>query len=173
MKHLDRYTVGVLKIMYLADMRPEEACNVRMCDVNTEPDKSGCWTYTPQTHKTAHLGKGKKIKLGPEAQKLLESFRVFRDDAYLFKIGDGNTVTQTPQVHTRVLWRRVRRACKKHGIPYWFPYQIRHLRNTELDARFGRRGAKACSGHSSEDTTEGYIDRDDLALSSKIMSEVG
>lgn len=170
-EYLKEPAPAIIKIMYLADMRPEEACSMRMQDVDMKPDANGCWTYTPQTHKSAHLGKSKKIKLGRKAQEIVKEYATLKENDYLFR--PINPAATTPYLNPTALGDRIRNACLKGNIEPWCIYMVRHTRNTELDAQFGRGGAKACAGHAKEETTEGYIDRDDLALASQIMSQIG
>lgn len=49
-----------------------EICNMRPCDITFGMD--GVWRYTPESHKTEHHNKQRRIHIGPKAQKILRPF---------------------------------------------------------------------------------------------------
>jgi len=69
---------GLIKLQLATGMRPGEACAIRPCDI----DRSGkVWTYRPESHKTAHLGKRRVIYLGPRAKEIIRPFLAGRAPA--------------------------------------------------------------------------------------------
>ena len=48
--------------------RPEEVAIIRPCDVDRSVDP---WIYIPNSHKTEHHGRSRKIPIGAEGQKIL------------------------------------------------------------------------------------------------------
>jgi integrase len=62
-------------------MRPQEVCMMRTIDI----DRSGrVWIYTPETHKTEHHGRERRIYIGPTAQETLRPWVRTELTAYLF-----------------------------------------------------------------------------------------
>jgi integrase len=58
----------MVELQRLSGMRPQEVCSIRTIDI----DRSGrAWIYTPETHKTEHHGRERKIYFGPAAQEIL------------------------------------------------------------------------------------------------------
>lgn len=73
---------GMIELMRLAGMRPGEAAQMRTCDI----DRSGeLWVYTPQSHKTEHHARGRRIVLGPRAQAVLQPWLRADPTAWLFQ----------------------------------------------------------------------------------------
>jgi integrase len=65
----------------LSGCRPEEACAVRRCDIDTD---GPTWLYKPPHHKNAHRGKSRVIAVGPKAQEVLKEFFTPDIGDYLF-----------------------------------------------------------------------------------------
>jgi integrase len=68
--------------------------------------------------------------------------------------------------------RAIRRVCLKHGIPLWFPNQLRHSRGTEIRKRYGLEASQAVLGHTELGVTQVYAEVDREAAR-RVMSEVG
>ncbi|MBK7875944.1 MAG: site-specific integrase [Planctomycetes bacterium] len=69
--HLTRQVAGLVELMWHTGMRPGEACQLRVADL----DRSGTvWFYRPRTHKSEHHGRERVIPLGPRAQDVLKKF---------------------------------------------------------------------------------------------------
>jgi site-specific recombinase XerC len=67
----------------------------------------------------------------------------------------------------------IQRACDKHGIPEWFPDQIRHhTRATDIRAQFGIKTSRTVLGHTERATTVIYADPD-FAQVAKILQKWG
>ncbi len=73
--HVSRQIWAMIQLQRLTGMRPGEVCSIRTVDV----DRSGrVWVYTPESHKTEHHGRERKIYIGPAAQEVLRPW--FRTD---------------------------------------------------------------------------------------------
>lgn len=90
---------AICQLQMLTGMRPSEVCTMRRGDI----DCSGkMWVYTPQDHKTKHLGLNREVPLGPQAQNILKPFMDRPSDAYLFR----------PEEAER--WRNENRALRRN-----------------------------------------------------------
>jgi integrase len=79
--YVSRQVWAMIQLQRLTGMRPGEVCSMRTLDVDTSGPR---WVYTPQTHKTEHHGRERKIPLGPVAQKILQPWLRPELTAYLF-----------------------------------------------------------------------------------------
>ena len=66
----------------------------------------------------------------------------------------------------------ITRACKRAGVPHWYPYQLRHTSATRVERLFGWRAAQVHLGHKSPDTTRIYVDQNQ-ELADQIAREIG
>jgi integrase len=72
---------AMVELMRFTGMRPQEVCIMRTIDL----DRSGrVWIYTPETHKTEHHGRERRIYIGPTAQLALRPWLRTDLTAYLF-----------------------------------------------------------------------------------------
>jgi integrase len=79
--HVPPQVWAIVELMRLTGMRPQEVCMMRSIDI----DRSGrVWLYTPETHKTEHHGRERRIYLGPTAQAILRPWLRMDLMAYLF-----------------------------------------------------------------------------------------
>ena len=79
--HVPPQLWAMVELMRLSGMRPQEVCLMRTIDI----DRSGrVWIYTPETHKTEHHGRERRIYLGPTAQEILRPWLRTELTAYLF-----------------------------------------------------------------------------------------
>src|SRR5262245_58162025 len=69
--YLPRHVRGLVAFQLLTGCRPDEACGLRMCDVDASGD---VWVYTPERHKNAWRGHVRFIGIGKETQRLLAEF---------------------------------------------------------------------------------------------------
>jgi integrase len=76
---VSRQVRTMIDLQLLTGARPGEVCIMRTCDVNRN---GRVWTYTPSSHKTQHHGHERVIRLGPQAQRLVEPF--FKTDLQAF-----------------------------------------------------------------------------------------
>ena len=69
-------------------MRPQDVCNLRACDIDRTGD---VWLYRPLAHKTAYLGEVLTKYIGAQAQAILMSYLLEKEDtpeAFLFSPAD-------------------------------------------------------------------------------------
>ncbi len=79
--HVPPQLWAMVELMRLSGMRPQEVCLMRTIDI----DRSGrVWIFTPETHKTEHHGRERRIYLGPTAQDILRPWLRMELTAYLF-----------------------------------------------------------------------------------------
>ena len=79
--HVPPQLWAMVELMRLSGMRPQEVCLMRTIDI----DRSGrVWIFTPETHKTEHHGRERRIYLGPAAQEILRPWLRMELTAYLF-----------------------------------------------------------------------------------------
>ena len=71
----------MIRLQRYTGMRPDEVVRMRTCDLDRSEK---IWGYTPQSHKTQHHGRKRKIFLGPRAQQLVQPFLERDESAYLF-----------------------------------------------------------------------------------------
>lgn len=72
----------MIQLQRLSGMRPGEVCMMRTCDLDTS---GRVWVYTPETHKTEHHGRDRKIYFGPAAQAVLRQWLRADPNDYLFQ----------------------------------------------------------------------------------------
>jgi integrase len=78
---VSRQVWAMIQLQLASGMRPGEVVLVRTCDL----DMSGrVWVFTPESHKTEHHGRERKIYLGPRAQAVLRPWLRTELRAYLF-----------------------------------------------------------------------------------------
>src|SRR5206468_1395317 len=77
-----RQVWAMVELQRLAGMRPGEVTAMRTCDLDTS---GAVWAYTPESHKTAHHGRGRRICLGPGAQAVLGPWLGPDPSDYLFR----------------------------------------------------------------------------------------
>ncbi|MFH1920228.1 MAG: site-specific integrase, partial [Planctomycetota bacterium] len=66
--YLPPAVADMVRFHRLVGCRPSEVCLIRPCDV----DRSGdVWCYIPETHKTEHHDRQRRIYIGPRAQEVL------------------------------------------------------------------------------------------------------
>jgi integrase len=71
-KHVSPIVAAMIELQRLSGMRPGEVCSVRPCDVTFSLDGTGC--YRPESHKSEHQGRERRIYLGPQALTILKQF---------------------------------------------------------------------------------------------------
>jgi len=181
--HLPPIVADMVRIQRLIGGRPQDICNMRVCDIQTDGD---IWVYSPYTHKTEHRGKQRILPIGPRAQQILTPYLIQREgepERFLFspldtlrlqraeKRKNRKTKVQPSQLNrakakpkrtpkdqytARAYNRAITRACEKGGIEPWSPNQLRHSAATEITDKFGLLHAKEVLGHSTVRTTERF-----------------
>ena len=187
---------AMVQLQRLTGMRPGEVTIMRTRDL----DMSGpVWIYVPETHKTEHRGRERRVFLGPQVQAILRPWLRPDLNVYLFspaeataarmsKLREGRKTPVQPSQKNRAKSRpskspgrlysveSYRRAvsvgCDKAGVPRWHPHQLRHNAATRLRREFGLDTARAVLGHSSTAVTEIYAELD-LAKAAEAMGRVG
>jgi integrase len=93
-----RQVWAMIELQRLTGMRPGEVCTMRTIDI----DRSGrVWVYTPESHKTQHHGRERKIHLGPTAQEILRPWLRRELTAYLFSPADATAERMAEMRRTR------------------------------------------------------------------------
>jgi len=139
---------AMIQLQRLTAMRPDEVTIMRPADI----DRSGdVWIFTPDGHKTEHLGIEKTVPLGFRAQTILRPWLDREPGYYLFsprevvaarnndrrsaatrrKRRQKRTARRQPRDHydDESYCQAVVRACKKAGVPKWTPGQLRRNRS--------------------------------------------
>ncbi|MBN83793.1 MAG: hypothetical protein CMJ70_27025 [Planctomycetaceae bacterium] len=125
------------------------------------------WIYDlGDAHKTAHHGHQRIVYFGPEAIAVLEramkgkkkSEHVFTRPHVPLSARGGRADSGGRPWDSGTLQKRIRRICKREGIPRWFPHQLRHAFGTRtFNAPGGSHaGTQALLGHARSTTTERY-----------------
>jgi integrase len=138
---------------------------MRFCDIDRSKK---IWKYTPFTHKTKRRGKIRELPVGPKAQKILQPYfdKCSNEEQFVFTTQKG--LPYRPQYYRTV----IDRACKKAGVPHWFPNQLRHAAGQEIRDKFGIEYAQAALGHASIKTTEIYA-QVNYEKAEKVAREIG
>jgi integrase len=156
---MSKLAAGVIRVMRLSGARPGEILSMKATDIDrTDPE---CWRYEVRSHKNAHHGKTRTIFLGPKAIAIIAP--------RILKVGVDRPLF--PLNRNSLRWA-VRRACKRAGVPPWFPNQIRHTVATEIKTRFGLESAQILLGHARASTTEIYAARD-LRHAAEVARKIG
>jgi len=135
----------MVRVQLLTGCRPGELVEMRPGDIDRDGE---VWLYSPGSHKTEHLGKGRVIAIGPRAQLILQK--------YLLKPADERCFAIKRQNYAQAVVRATERA----GVSRWTPNQLRHTRGTEVRREYGLEAAQSVLGHASADTTQIYAERD-------------
>lgn len=160
---------SMMEMIRLTGMRPGEVRLMQLCDLKrmTHDDRP-VFKYTPSKHKTAHLGKSRRVFLAGRAFDIaierissLAGETLFdpETEGYLFS-PDGKG--QRPYAESSVP-QAVRRARLRAVAEKWTPNQLRHGFATK-QRREGEQLELIADllGHSKTDTTLIYIDREVL-----------
>lgn len=87
--HVSAQVRAMIQLQLLTGMRPGEVCGMRTCEIETS---GGVWVYRPRTHKTAHHGHKREIRLGPRARAIVEPFLRTDVQAHIFSPAEAETV---------------------------------------------------------------------------------
>jgi integrase len=79
--HLPPVVADMVRLHALMGCRPGELCGIRPCDVDTSGDE---WWYTPESHKTQHHGRERRIPIGPRAQEILRPYLLRASTSFCF-----------------------------------------------------------------------------------------
>lgn len=150
LEHADARISAIIKVQWATGMRPSEVCSMRFSELQAdERDPAASLVYIPAVHKTdAHVDRVIPIpRSGFEALKGWVALRWTSGDE-IFAIQPGSYAAT------------IRGINKRHGIPHWFPYQIRHALAVRLREEHGERGidaARQILGHTTLQMTERYV----------------
>ena len=79
--HLPPVVADMVRFQRLVGCRPTELCMIRPCDVDT---KAEVWCYVPESHKTEHRGRERRIFIGPKGQDVLRPYLLRGHQSYCF-----------------------------------------------------------------------------------------
>jgi integrase len=96
--HVSRQIWAMIELQRLSGMRPGEVCIMRTIDIDTT---GRVWVYTPESHKTEHHGRERRICLGPRAQELLRPWLRTELTAYLFQPREAEAERRAEQRRKR------------------------------------------------------------------------
>lgn len=159
--YLAEPVAAVIKLLSLTVSRPGEIANITAESIDKK-GPGGAWVYWPVRHKTAWKGKPRFLLLNQEAQAILRKW--WNPHGYLFV----NERTGKPYTSEQ-LRKAIDFACKRAGIPYWFPYQIRHATYSSTSLKHGVEAAALLAGHASTKMSERY----DHAKMAKAVQFIG
>jgi integrase len=193
---VSRQVWAMIQLQLLTGARPGEVCIMRSCDI----DVSGrVWIYTPESHKTEHHDRPRRIYLGPKAVDVVKPWLRSEWEAFLFSPAEAmaehraeqrrhrRTPVQPSQsdrkrarpkkrpgdrYETESYRRAINYGCKRAGIPSWHPHQLRHNTATAIRRAFNLDVARAILGHATTPITEQYAERDE-ALAIEAILRVG
>jgi integrase len=165
---------ALVRVQLLTGARPGELFTMRPCDVATS---GAVWVYVPQTHKTAHRGRRREIRLGPLAQAAIAPLlnRPVASPVFSPRDAGRRTVAGRPVAPTysrRSYRQAIVRACRRAGVAPWSPYDLRHAAASRFRREFGEEVARALLGHARLDTTAIYGELD-AAAGDRAMLRIG
>jgi integrase len=156
---------ALLRMLRATGMRPDEACRMRLRDIDASGD---IWLYRLDSHKTAYRGHERVVPLNADAQAIVRSLMARPDgsprplDAFLFDPAEGVRANRFGRFVPNGLLQAVRRACDAAGVERFVPYAVRHLVATELRNRLGieAAGPSPASGPASAPPARGPMSRE-------------
>lgn len=154
-EELDPMPKAIVQLVLFTGARPGEICGMLASEVSKD-GPLGTWVCRPDKHKTAHHGKSKYIVFGPKGQAILKEWWPKKGD-WFFPSSLIVDHFQVPSVK-----QAVEAAAIRAGVPHWTPYQLRHLRMTELAVDKGLEIAASVAGHGETDTTRLYQHEPDI-----------
>lgn len=164
----------MLELQWWSGMRPGEVVRMRAGDLR-EDGPDGTWLYRLDAHKNDwREGRTEDdVTLGPECQRVLrpwlDAARARGPDAYLFPPASRGVGHYREEAYTRC----VARACARHGIPHFSPYQIRHAAKQRVTRALGLDAARAQLRQKSIGATDGYARQRDLDLAAEAARKTG
>lgn len=187
-----------VKLQWCTGMRPSEALQLRMVDL----DRSGdVWIYRVRCHKNSWRGQHRLVALGPDAQAVLKP--LLRDDGgFLFSprdaIAEGRAEKRaarktplTPSQRERdsrnarkqpavgdhygidAYRKAIHRACDAAGVARWSPHRLRHAKGTELARTEGIEVARIALGHKDDRVTRRYTTGAEFGLAVEVARRHG
>jgi len=155
MAELNPMAMAIVQLVLYTGARPGEICGMKAMGIDKN-GPHGVWVYRPMDHKTKHHGKRRFITFGPMGRAIIKQWWPSHGD-YFFP---------SALVHGHYkpasLRQAVGHACKRAGVEHWSPYQLRHLRMTELATDKGLEVAASVAGHGEIETTKLYQHEPDV-----------
>ncbi len=96
--HVARQIWAMVELQRLSGMRPGEVCSMRTIDIDT---CGRIWVYTPESHKTEHHGRERRIYLGPRAQETLRPWLRTELTTFLFSPAEAEAERRAEQREKR------------------------------------------------------------------------
>lgn len=198
LEHLPSPLAACVRLQWCTGMRPSEALNIRMADLDRTGD---VWLYAIPKHKNSWRGRSRVVALGPEAQAiLLPLLRI--DGGYLISPRDAVSEQKaarraarrtplTPSQRARDIrnaakespigdhygidaYRKaIHRACDTAEIERWSPHRLRHAKGTALARSEGIEVARIALGHKDDRVTRRYALAAELDLAIGIAKQHG
>jgi integrase len=84
--HLTCVVADMVRFQRITGCRPQDACNLRPCDVDISGE---VWLYRPSTHKTEHHGRERIIPIGPKGQDILRPYLLREKETHCFSPEDS------------------------------------------------------------------------------------
>ena len=194
--YLTAMVTDIVRVQLRAGMRAAEVCQMRFDELAW--DDNGVLWYRPVKHKNASRGKKRDIPLGPESQKILESYDVTRENLlsadtfpreYVFDPRDVErwkpNLKRKKRTRTILYYGTARygdeircgvnRAVAAGAIKEserWKSHQLRHRALTDARREYGLDAAQLLGGHSDAKTTERYA-APDLSKAAQAAMERG
>lgn len=151
--YMQPHIASMVRLQRLTGCRPAEVTIMRPCDIDRTND---VWIYTPESHKTQHHGKERRIAIGPKAQAILAPYLLRSAETCCFP------TRRSPRYTTDSYRRQIQRACEIRAadlniaLVSWSPNQLRHALGTQVRDVYDAEHAQASLGHSRLQTTEVY-----------------
>ncbi len=137
--------------------RPDEVLGLRWGDVVWgEPN----WIAKVAQHKTMAYGVVRILDLNRHAQAAIREISKEKlvTGAFIFRISRPRSIRKyLPRISEAYYRRAIADACREAGVPVFTPYQVRHMRLTEIEAALGREAASAVAAHTNALTTARYV----------------
>ena len=186
--HLSRVVADMLVMQWETGMRSQDVCWMKWCQIDSSDD-IWIYDLKKQ-HKTSHYGITRYIPLNKKCQDILDRYKDTPEDQFIFSpkknvkdLADKRSANRKTKVQPSQIRRKqkqqvrredlvgdayavnsyynaVKRACKKAGVPHWFPNQLKHSFTTHVANTQGEQAAQTLRGHTTVKTTRIYIHED-------------
>jgi integrase len=153
---------GIVELMMYTVSRPGEIAKItaEMIDKN---GPEGAWVYWLGKHKMAWRGKKRFLVFGKEAQVVLK--RHWKATGLFFVNERTGKKFTSEQIRKAIVW-----GCKRAGLAYWYPYQIRHATYSKTSLEHGVEAAALLAGHSNGQMAARY-DHSKVARAAKLLPQ--
>ncbi|MFP4143392.1 MAG: tyrosine-type recombinase/integrase [Thermoplasmata archaeon] len=150
----------LLKILFEAGLRAEEASNLRFSDIKRKKDQQHCYIHVRE-------GKGGKDRLVPISKDLYEDIEHFEkyysSSEYIFDNGRGKGVH--PKTVRQICYQAAEATEDQDLIDNFHPHAARHYRAVQLvENDINLEAVRRFLGHSSLETTKEYLRGSDSLL---------